>query len=135
VAYALVPNASEAALDRYANGPVSVPANTTRLQAVKHSNLGLTLANAFTTGTHNVAGLSIDGPASVIVRGDHRRMTVAVSDPTMGRDEIAVIVRGPQLRPISPAEGVVVSGTAGGTLLRFTTHHVYGRSLAVTLTS
>ncbi len=34
---------------------------------------------------------------------------------------------------VSPADSVVVSGAEGGTLLRFDTRHIYGRSLSVTL--
>ncbi len=49
-AYALVPGATEARLRSYARGPLTVLANTTRLQAVRHTGLGLLAANAFTAG-------------------------------------------------------------------------------------
>ncbi|TXS15183.1 polysaccharide lyase family 8 super-sandwich domain-containing protein, partial [Streptomyces sp. wa22] len=68
MAHALVPNASAEQLASYAHGPLSVLSNTERLQAAAHTHLGITAANAFTPGTHRAGRLSIDGPASVMLR-------------------------------------------------------------------
>lgn len=135
LAYALVPNAAEAQLGPYAKGPLTVLANSTRLQAVSHAGLGLTAANTFAPGHHEAAGLRIDGPASVIVqRHGHRGpTTVAVSDPTMGRDTVGVVIHGRSLRRVSSDDGVRVSPVHGGTRLDFDTRHAYGRSFTVTL--
>jgi hyaluronate lyase len=94
LAYALVPNATEQQLGSCA---VTVLANSTKLQAVRHAGLGLTLVNTFTAGLHQVAGLFVDGPASVIVRRHRGRNTVAVSDPTMRRSRITVYLNGRRL--------------------------------------
>lgn len=134
LAYALVPNATADRLASYQYGPLSVLANNERAQAVKHDRLGLTLANTFSSTRHDVAGLTIDGPASAIVQRTHDRLTVAASDPTMDRDEVSVLVRGQWLRPVAPSDGVRVRRVAGGTLLEFATHHAHGRSLTITLT-
>ncbi len=134
LAYALVPNATADRLASYQYGPLSVLANNERIQAVMHSRLGLTLANVFSHRSEEAAGLSIDGPASVIVQRTHDRVTVAASDPTMDRDEVSVLVRGGPLHPVAPAGGVRVRRAPGGTLLEFDTHHAHGRSLTVTLT-
>ncbi|MQA27499.1 MAG: silent information regulator protein Sir2, partial [Micromonosporaceae bacterium] len=47
LAYALAPNAEEGQLRSYQNGPLTVLANNPRVQAVKHTGLGLTAANVF----------------------------------------------------------------------------------------
>ncbi|MFF1709456.1 polysaccharide lyase family 8 super-sandwich domain-containing protein [Streptomyces sp. NPDC058268] len=135
LAYALVPNAGEAGLRTYRGGqPLKVLANTVRLQAVAHAGLGLTAANSFTAGRHEAAGLHIDGPASVLVRRERRGpTTVAVSDPTMDRDRISVLLRGRPLRAVRADEGVRVSRAHGGTRIDVDTHHAYGRSFTVTL--
>ena len=135
IAYALVPNAGGTQLASYPNGPLQVLANTPRLQAVSHTGLGLRAANAFTPGRHEVAGLRMDGPASVIVqrRGHRGPTTVAVSDPTMGRDTIGVLIRGRSLRKVSSDDGVRVSPVHGGTRVDVDTRHAYGRSFTVTL--
>ncbi|MFI2615102.1 polysaccharide lyase family 8 super-sandwich domain-containing protein [Streptomyces sp. NPDC018584] len=136
LAYALVPNATEDRLRAHRQGPIEVLANSPRLQAVAHSGLGLTAANSFTPGRHEAAGLRVDGPASVIVR---RRghggvtTTVAVSDPTMDRDRITVLLRGRRLRKVTADDGVRVSRDPGGTRIDVDTHHAYGRSFTVTL--
>ncbi|MFE0877951.1 polysaccharide lyase family 8 super-sandwich domain-containing protein [Streptomyces smyrnaeus] len=137
LAYALVPHATERALRGYGadGGPLSVLANTTRLQAVRHTGLDLLAVNSFARGRQTVAGLRVDGPASVLVHRERggRRVTVAVSDPTMRRDRLTLLVRGRRLRPVSSDPGIRVGHTAGGTLLRVHTRHAYGRTFTVTL--
>ncbi len=129
-AYALVPHASESRLRSY--GGLAVLANTTALQAVAHRGLGLTGINAFTDGWHHAGPLSVHGPASVLVRrGDGVR--VAVSDPTMRRTEVSVLLRGARLRVVDADEGVEVRHVPGGTLVRARTHQAYGRTFGVAL--
>ncbi|MFG2648431.1 polysaccharide lyase family 8 super-sandwich domain-containing protein [Streptomyces sp. NPDC048436] len=135
LAYALVPNAAEAALRSYRSGqPLKVVANTVRLQALSHAGLGLTAANSFTAGRHEAAGVRIEGPASVIVRRERRgHTTVAVSDPTMDRERVGVLLRGRSLRQVRADEGVRVSRAHGGTRIDVDTRQAYGRSFTVTL--
>ncbi|MEU6672896.1 polysaccharide lyase family 8 super-sandwich domain-containing protein [Streptomyces sp. NPDC046925] len=135
LAYAVVPNAGEAGLRAYRAGrPLKVLANTVRLQAVGHEGLGLTAANSFTAGRHEAAGIRIDGPASVLVRRERRGpVTVAVSDPTMDRDRVTVLLRGRSLRQVEADERVRVSRAHGGTRIDVDTRHAYGRSFTVTL--
>jgi hyaluronate lyase len=134
LAYALVPNAAESRLRSYSNGPLTVLANNPRVQAIKHTGLGLTAVNVFTQGRQEAAGLSIDGPASVILQTRPGHLTtVALSDPTMDRGWVSVVVRGRTLSKVSADDGVRVNQVAGGTKLDFDTHQTYGRSLRVTL--
>ncbi|MEU4996857.1 polysaccharide lyase family 8 super-sandwich domain-containing protein [Streptomyces sp. NPDC021622] len=136
LAYALVPNAADAALRSYGSGrPLKVLANTVRLQAVTHTGLGLTAANSFTAGRHEAAGVRLDGPSSVLVRrtGRGAETTVAVSDPTMGRDTVSVLLRGRSLREVTADDGVRVRRVPGGTRIDVRTRHAYGRSFTVTL--
>ncbi|GAB2636881.1 polysaccharide lyase family 8 super-sandwich domain-containing protein [Kribbella swartbergensis] len=134
LAYALVPNATESALRSYQHGRLAVLSNTPRLQAVQHLGLGLTGANSFGPGRHNLPGLTIDGPASVLLqRHQDRTITVAASEPTTARDTITVNLWAQYLRPASADPGVQVVRTVTGTRLTFTTHHTYGRSLTVRL--
>ena len=129
-AYALVPHASESRLRSY--GGLAVLANTTAVQSVAHRGLGLTGVNAFTDGWHQAGPLSVHGPASVLVRrGDGVR--VAVSDPTMRRTDVSVLLRGTRLRVVDAGDGVDVRHVAGGTLVRARTHQAYGRTFHATL--
>ncbi|MGR6914210.1 polysaccharide lyase family 8 super-sandwich domain-containing protein [[Actinomadura] parvosata] len=132
-AYALVPNATERALRAYAGGPVSVPANDRHVQAVRHKGLGIVACNVFADGPREVERLLVDGPASVIVRVSGGRTTVALSDPTMRRERVSVVLRGARLRTVTADEGVTVRRVPGGTLIRATTHQAYGRTFTVTL--
>ncbi|MBL1097367.1 polysaccharide lyase family 8 super-sandwich domain-containing protein [Streptomyces coffeae] len=139
MAYALVPHASAERLRAYADGPLSVLVNTTRAQAVRHRGLGLVALNTFTRGTHRTGPLSIDGPGSVILRTAHgdaphdRTVSLAVADPTTGRDTVSVLVRGRRMRAITADEGVRVTHVRGGTRVDVTTRHAYGRSFTAKL--
>ncbi|MEV1019922.1 polysaccharide lyase family 8 super-sandwich domain-containing protein [Streptomyces sp. NPDC050264] len=126
-AYALLPNASTARARGAA--PVRVLANTPRLQAVRHRALGITAANTFTSGAHRTAGLTVDGPASVLVRQGAKEVTVAVCDPTTARSTITVLLHGRTLRKTSGDDAVQARRVPGGTLLTVRTRHAYGRSL------
>ncbi|MEU6992628.1 polysaccharide lyase family 8 super-sandwich domain-containing protein [Streptomyces sp. NPDC046465] len=135
IAYALLPNADDDRLAAHRHGPLRVLANSARLQAVAHSGLRLTAANSFAPGWHRVQGLHVHGPASVILRREHRGATVslAVSDPTMGRDTVTVLLPGRPPRKVTAEPGVRVRGVPGGTRVEVDTHHAYGRSFTATL--
>ncbi len=134
LAYALVPRASEEKMRSYAHGPVYVLVNDTRVQAVAHRGLGIVAANVFADGRHQVERLSIDGPASVLLRKDRDGTTsIAVADPTTARDSVSVVVRGRAMRVVSADDGVRVSRVPGGTRIEVTTRHAYGRSFVATL--
>jgi hyaluronate lyase len=127
VAYALVPHAGGHPRTR-----VRVLSNDRRVQAVTHPGLHMVGVNTFTDGWHPADRLSVSGPASVLSQRKDGKTTVAVSDPTMDRDAIDVIVQGAR-HPITADEGVEVSRVPGGVRLRVTTHQAYGRTFTATL--
>jgi hyaluronate lyase len=133
LAYALVPNATDSALQSYRHGRIATLSNTVKMQAIQHLGLRLTAVNTFTPGAHNLPGLTVDGPASVLLRREASSVKVAVSDPTTSRDTITVNLWAQYLRPATAVPGVQVTRTITGTRLTFTTRHTYGQSLAVTL--
>ncbi|MFF0339455.1 polysaccharide lyase family 8 super-sandwich domain-containing protein [Kribbella sp. NPDC004875] len=133
LAYALVPNATESTLRSYQHGRIALLSNTVKMQAIQHLGLRLTAASTFTAGTHNLPGLAIDGPASVLVRRAKSSVQVAVSDPTTTRDTITVNLWAQYLKPAASTPGVQVTRTATGTRLTFSTRHTYGQSLAIKL--
>ncbi|ARQ72015.1 polysaccharide lyase family 8 super-sandwich domain-containing protein [Streptomyces marincola] len=134
MAWALVPGASERRLAAYARGPLSVVANDTGLQAVRHAGLGLLAANAFTAGPHRAAWLRLDGPASVLARRTRAgAVEIAVSDPTMRRERVSVTLRGRARAAVAADEGVDVVRVPGGTRIEVTTRRAHGRSFTATL--
>jgi len=134
IAYALVPNASEAQLASYLDGRVSVLSNSVAVQAIKHSGLGIVAANVFAEGTHHAERMAISGPASVILRTTRDGATsIAVSDPTMERDAISVTVHGRTMAVLSADDGMRVTAVPGGTRIDVTTRHAYGLSFTATL--
>ncbi|MGH3486903.1 MAG: polysaccharide lyase family 8 super-sandwich domain-containing protein [Actinopolymorphaceae bacterium] len=134
LAYALVPNAAEDQLRSYAKGPLTVLANSRRVQAIAHTGLGLVAANVLSNRRQEAAGVSIDGPASVILQEQPGGLTtVAASDPTMQRAKVSVLLRGRPLTVVSADDGVRATPVADGTQVEFTTDQAYGRSLEVTL--
>lgn len=133
-AYAIVPGADSDQLAGYGDGPISVIANTAQVQAVRHAGLGLTAVNTFDDGEHQARLLTIDGPASVLLREGGGEYTLAVSDPTMLRAEIALTLRGGRpLRLVEADDGVQVAQVDGGIRVVVTTHEAYGATFKVTL--
>ncbi|UFU04859.1 polysaccharide lyase family 8 super-sandwich domain-containing protein [Ruania halotolerans] len=133
IAYALLPHADEASLAAYP-GPLSVLRNNDRVQAVKHTGLGVVAANVFVEGTHQAERLAIDGPASVIARRRDGAVELAVSDPTMRRESVSVTVRGRPLALAEADDGVTVARVPGGTKVTVRTHQAHGRTFTATLT-
>ncbi|WP_298327117.1 polysaccharide lyase family 8 super-sandwich domain-containing protein [Haloactinopolyspora sp.] len=134
LAYALVPHATAEGMQVYDDGRLSVVANDVQVQAITHSGLNLVAANTFGPGSHEAAGIVIDGAASVLVQTRADRVTtVAVSDPTMRRDSVTVVLRGRRLTKISSGRGVRVSHTDDGTRLDVDTHHLYGGTRTIRL--
>ena len=108
-------------------------ANTPAAQAIRHAGLRLTAVNVFAEGWRPVDGLTVDGPASVLVRRQRDgAVTVAVSDPTMDRARVSVVVPGVH-RLVSADDGVVASRVPGGMLLRVDTGQSYGHTFTATL--
>ncbi|MFI0771201.1 polysaccharide lyase family 8 super-sandwich domain-containing protein [Streptomyces sp. NPDC021218] len=134
MAYALVPSATERQLGAYARRPLTVLANTTRLQAVAHRGLRITALNAFAPGTHRAGRLAVRGPGSVLLReARDGALAIAVSDPTTERDTVSVVIRGRRMRAVAADDGVRVGRVPGGTRIVVTTRHAYGRSFTATL--
>ncbi|WP_405062847.1 polysaccharide lyase beta-sandwich domain-containing protein [Kribbella sp. NBC_01505] len=133
LAYALVPNATEPALRSYDHGRLAVLANTPRLQAIQHQGLRLTAANTFSPGLHHLPGLTIDGPASVLLQRHGIDLTVAVSDPTTTRATITLNLWAQYLKPATPTPAVQVTRTLTGTRLTITTHQTHGQSQQISL--
>lgn len=136
VAYAIVPSADEGKLREYGvrrgNSP-TVVSNSTQVQAVRHDGLGLLSANIFAAHGSRVGKVTIDGPASVIVRRESRgRTTIAVSDPTFARDQVQVVIPGHRA-VLGSHSGVTARQVRGATRLTFDTHHLYGATVSVTV--
>lgn len=70
---------------------------------------------------------------SVLVRQVGRDLTIAVSDPTMSRQEVTVLIQGPHLTPVAADDGVDVRRVPGATMITATTDQTYGASLTATL--
>jgi hyaluronate lyase len=109
-AYILLPGATAGqTARRAADSGVRVVANTATVQAVRSSRDGLTLANFWTEGT--AAGITTDGPASVVLGSDGRTITVAVSDPSRTVQTLRLIVDNHVGRPVSTDDTVTVVRT------------------------
>ncbi|MGW7686629.1 polysaccharide lyase 8 family protein [Kribbella sp. NPDC054772] len=82
-AYVQLPAASRADTEHFARrNVVEVLANTPAVQAAKHRDLGLTMANFWAPGTPPVGGISVDRTASVVVSDRRDELSVAICDPT-----------------------------------------------------
>lgn len=125
LAYAIVPNAQESDLDA---DPVQVVANTARVQAVRRPALGVSAMNTFDDASHTIRLLTVHGPACVVLIEHRNEIEIAVSDPTLARDQIAIDLRGGRPPEVIVAdEGIEIDGAAGSSRIVVDTHEAYGR--------
>lgn len=132
MAYAIVPGADADALAGYADSGPQIVQHSEEVHAVRHPGLDLLAVNTFADGEHEIESLTVDGPASVIAQSTGRGTTIAVSDPTFGRETVSVTIRG--RRPVLDADPEVsVHPVRGGTRLDFRTHEAYGKTFTVSI--
>jgi len=82
-AYVLLPNYSTSAVSNYAANPqITVLTNTSAIQAVRQSALGVTAANFWAGGGGTVDFITCNQPAAVITQETNGGLALAVSDPT-----------------------------------------------------
>ncbi|NLU71043.1 polysaccharide lyase 8 family protein [Streptomyces sp. HNM0574] len=126
--YLLMPGASarEVAVRAADRRWMTVDANTARQQAVTVPGLGLTAANFHAPGT--VGDLTVDRPASVLVRAEPSRTTFCVAGPARTGEPVELVWDRPVAAVLEVDEGVEVlaagprlrlrvsTGTAGATL-------------------
>ncbi len=129
-AYAVLPGASPAATAGWsASRPVRVAANSPTAQAVESRRDGLTAAHFWRAGT--AAGLTTDGPASVLVRRERGDVTVAVADPGRTADRVTVrlpfrvrsVVSQDDTVTVTPGRRPLLTVEVGGS--RGHTHHAH----------
>ncbi|MEZ0089408.1 polysaccharide lyase 8 family protein [Streptacidiphilus sp. EB129] len=92
--YLLLPGASARETARRAAEPdVTVLANSPALQAIHSARTRLTAASFFTAGalpSGGADGVAVTGPASVLLRDQDGRLTLAVSDPTCAQTSLTL---------------------------------------------
>ncbi len=83
-AYVVLPNRSAAETAEFAASPtLTVLENSPAIQAVRHTQLGITAANVWNDGRATAGGITVDRKASVLVQNNSAgQLDVAVSDPT-----------------------------------------------------
>ncbi|WP_406457398.1 polysaccharide lyase 8 family protein [Streptomyces sp. NBC_00876] len=101
-AYVLLPGASAAATAAWSHSrPVRVIANDSTAQALEDRRTGLTAVHFWGAGT--AAGITVSGPATVLVRRRGAQVSVAVADP--GRAQTALTVELPfRVRTLADAD-------------------------------
>ncbi|OIV39482.1 hypothetical protein BIV57_01215 [Mangrovactinospora gilvigrisea] len=132
-AYILLPNATaEQTAQRAADPQCEVLANTDRVQALHHPRRGLTMANFFASG--RIGPITVDAPASVILREEAGSLHLAVSDPSRTTATVTVTLDGPA-RPCATVDpGVtVLAAPEGRTALLVEVGGSHGKTFSATL--
>jgi hyaluronate lyase len=107
-AYAVLPGASPAATASWSRSrPVRAVVNSPSAQAVEVRRDGLVAAHFWQAGT--AAGVTTDGPASVLVTRRDRGISVAVADPGRTADRVTVELPFPATSVIRTDDTVTVT--------------------------
>ncbi|WHT22798.1 polysaccharide lyase family 8 super-sandwich domain-containing protein [Crossiella sp. CA-258035] len=132
-AYLLLPGASADTTKAYAASPEArVLANTAAVQAVTDRRTGITAANFFTAGT--AAGITVDGPASVLAQDQGGALTLAVADPTRAAATRLVELARNGFRLAEPAPGCTLLSSAPTVKLLVETGGTLGATRTIRLT-
>ena len=126
-AYVLLPGSNLEQTMLYARNPnVSVLANTPEVQAVRHRTEGVTGINFWEAGSLPAAGVSVDAPASVMLRETEDELWIGLSDPThryagpitleVGQGAGSVILDNPNVKVLSTSPTVKLEVNVAGTL-------------------
>jgi hyaluronate lyase len=112
--YVLLPGRNARRVGQYAAQPqTTVLANTSNVQAVTETTLGLTAANFWTDAGGTAGTVTVGKKASVLVQNDGTFIDVAVSDPTQANTgSIAVQVAASATAVASADAGVTVTQTS-----------------------
>lgn len=136
-AYTLLPNAAPGTTAGYAAVPETVILqNATNGQAVQETTLGITAANFWTPGTNSADFLTVNAPASVIVREAANRIEVALSDPTQtNTGTILLTLNRTASWTLAADPRITVQQLTPQIRLAFNVNNARGRSLRVTLST
>lgn len=129
-AWMLLPGATAEATSQ--DRPITVLANSSTAQAVRHDGLGLTMVNTFDGRSHHVGGLRIKGAASVIVADQDETVSISVSDPVFDQRSITIEIDGEFVLDAADS-GVQVEVKPTRTRLVVTTFQSHGASHVATL--
>lgn len=129
-AYVLLPGSNLEQTMLYARNPhVTILANTSQVQAVHHRTEGVTGINFWEAGSLPGFGVSVDAPASVLLRETEGELWIGLSDPTHKRTEPitleltrsagSVVADNPKVKVLSTSPTIKlqvdVSGALGAT--------------------
>jgi hyaluronate lyase len=131
-AYTLLPNRSAAETADFAASPsVTVLENSTAIQAVRQTTLGLTAANFWNDARATAGGITVDRKASVLVQNEGAgELTLAVADPTQANTgTISVELDTPATGVLQTDPGITVTQLAPTLRLSIAVGGARGKSL------
>ena len=91
--YVLLPGKNLAETEKYAKNPNSIIlVNTPQVQAIHNKRENVTGINFWEASDSYVKNISVDAPASVIIKETSDELVIGISDPTQSNKTISVIV-------------------------------------------
>src|SRR5262249_43274750 len=113
---------------------VEIVQNDAAAQAVRHAALGIRAVNFWAASAHPVAGIGVDGIASVLIREAGGLLHIAVADPTQENSGVLhVEVAVPAGTVVSADQGVTVDRTTPTVRLSVNVQGSHGKTLRASL--
>ncbi|PSJ57428.1 polysaccharide lyase 8 family protein [Kumtagia ephedrae] len=137
--YVILPGRSPSETAAYANAPnVAVVRRDRFAHAVVHQGRGILAANVWNVpswrGTLPIGPISLEQPASFILRHDGSQLELGVSDPTrMSRTAIALTIHSPHVTAACRDDQIEVEHLPGEITLRFHLQESRGQTLQTRL--
>ncbi|MDQ0254107.1 hyaluronate lyase [Evansella vedderi] len=131
-AYVILPNKDATATEQYSKNPdIEIVSQTSNVHAVKNKTLGILAANFWNAGT--VEFLTLEDPASVMVKEEQGELKLAVSDPTQKQETITIEIDREELSVIEKEETIEVVQTTPTVKLEVNVVGSIGKTHTITL--
>ena len=129
--YVILPTMTATSVSNYALNPdIFILTNTTSIQAVKSSTLGVVAANFWTTGTNSADSITVNNKASVMTLSNNNILSVGISDPTQTNTKpISVTLNYSAVSAIAVDTGVAVQQLTPTIILSVNVSGASGQSL------
>lgn len=135
-AYILMPFATSTATQARAadSGYLTILANTRYQQAISVPSRGVSAFNFWEVPASPIGGVTVDQPASVLIRQSGSTATVCLADARQNLSTITLTWQRPVSAVTSADPGVTVVQTGSQLVLRFATGGLGGKTLKATVT-
>lgn len=131
--YVMLPNADDKQTETYAANPdINILENSKTVHVVEDKSTHMKGYNFFTKGSSN--GVETSAPATVLMKQEGKKVTLAISDPTFTQDEINITLQLKNGEVTSSNERMSAVCGSDTIQIKANTSQLYGQTITMSFT-